>query len=141
MPPTPRVGLGVIIVRDGRILLGERRGPHGGGMWAPPGGHLEFGETPEHGAARETLEETGLVVTDLRRGPWVDTLFIADGHQYITLVFFATAPHGDPVVREPDKCASWRWFRPTELPQPLFAPLAVLLEQDPTVLVRLVSDV
>jgi 8-oxo-dGTP diphosphatase len=130
--PTPRVGLGVLIVRDGLLLLGERRGPHGGGTWAPPGGHLEFGETPEEGAARETLEETGLTLQGIRRGPWVDTFFEADGHHYITLFLIATAPAGDPRVCEPDKCAEWRWVHLSDLPQPLFAPLAALLTRVPS---------
>ena len=54
-----RVGVGVIIVRDGNVLLGERAGSHGAGTWALPGGHLEFGETVADCARREVLEETG----------------------------------------------------------------------------------
>ena len=44
-PKIPRVGVGVIVQRDGRILLGKRLGAHGEGTWALPGGHLEFGES------------------------------------------------------------------------------------------------
>ena len=56
----PRVGVGVFVLRDGLVLLGLRRGAHGAGTWALPGGHLEFGEAVEHCAAREVHEETGL---------------------------------------------------------------------------------
>ncbi|MEO7108781.1 MAG: NUDIX domain-containing protein [Rhodoferax sp.] len=38
------VGIGVIIVRHGLVLLGQRIGSHGAGTWALPGGHLEFGD-------------------------------------------------------------------------------------------------
>lgn len=41
----PKVGIGVIIVRENQILLGERRSGHGAGTFSIPGGHLEFGET------------------------------------------------------------------------------------------------
>ena len=62
----PKVGIGVLIVKDGKILLGERIGAHGSGLFALPGGHLEFGETFEETARREVEEETGL--TDIRIG-------------------------------------------------------------------------
>jgi 8-oxo-dGTP diphosphatase len=116
----------VLIVRDGKVLLGERLGAHGAGTWAPPGGHLEYGEGVEECAAREALEETGLTVTELRRGPYTTDLFPADGKHYVTLFVVGRSASGDPVVREPDKCSRWEWFAWPELPEPLFAPLASL---------------
>ena len=58
----PKVGVGVIVVRDGKVLLGKRRGAHGEGSWSFPGGHLEFNELLEICAKREAKEETGLEI-------------------------------------------------------------------------------
>lgn len=119
----PRIGVGVIVCRQGRVLLGQRRGAHGAGSWALPGGHLEWDETPEACAAREVLEETGLSIEALQRGPWTHDLFEAEGRQYVTVFLRAQAGPGEPRVMEPDKCLGWAWFDWDQLPQPLFLPL------------------
>lgn len=56
----PKVGIGVIVMRQGRILIGERAAGHGSNTFMIPGGHLEFGESFEETACREVEEETGL---------------------------------------------------------------------------------
>ena len=122
----PRVGVGVFVLRGGRVLLGQRRGAHGAGTWALPGGHLEFGETVEHCARREVLEETGLEVTVVARGPYTNDLFEDAGKHYVTVFVIARAPDGEPQLREPAKCAEWRWCRWSDLPEPVFPPLAQL---------------
>lgn len=56
----PIVGVGAVVIRDGRLLVVRRgRAPHDG-LWAVPGGRLERGETLAEGAVRELAEETGL---------------------------------------------------------------------------------
>src|SRR3989344_1839312 len=62
----PKVGVGVVIVKEGKILLGKRRGAHGAGQYAGPGGHLEHLESIENCAKREVLEETGLEIDNIR---------------------------------------------------------------------------
>ncbi len=54
-----RVGVGIMIFKDGKVLMGRRKGSHGAGEYAFPGGHLDFGESFEDCAKRETLEEAG----------------------------------------------------------------------------------
>jgi 8-oxo-dGTP diphosphatase len=61
-PERPIVGIGAVIVQDGRVVLIRRRYEPLAGQWSLPGGTLELGETLEAGTAREMLEETGLVV-------------------------------------------------------------------------------
>lgn len=121
-----RVGVGVIVVRDGRVLLGERLGSHGAGSWALPGGHLEFGESVVSCADRELLEETGMQLSGVRQAPYTVDHFPAEGKHYVTLFVEALDVRGEPARLEPDKCAGWHWCNWDVLPQPLFRPLATL---------------
>lgn len=122
----PRVGVGIIVLREGRVLLGLRSGSHGSGTWSVPGGHLEFGETIEQCAAREVLEETGLVIEDVKPGPYTNDVFTDEGRHYVTIYVTARSDSGEPRVMEPSKCSRWQWFRWSELPSPLFLPVETL---------------
>jgi 8-oxo-dGTP diphosphatase len=61
-PERPMVGVGGVIIDQGRALLIRRGSEPLLGEWSIPGGTLELGETLEEGVARELLEETGLIV-------------------------------------------------------------------------------
>lgn len=124
--PNPRIGVAVIVVRDGRVLLGQRLGAHGEGTWALPGGHLEFGETIEGCAGRELAEETGLQADAFTPGPFTNNVLASKGLHYVTLFMLAHAAAGEPERLEPEKCAGWEWFAWSALPSPLFSPLASL---------------
>ena len=59
MEPRPLVGLGVLVFRGGKLLIGQRRGSLGAGEYALPGGHLEHGEEFEECAVREVRGACG----------------------------------------------------------------------------------
>ena len=61
-PEFPRVGVGGVVIHEGRALLIRRGSPPLQGEWSIPGGMLEVGETIEQGVMRELAEETGLAV-------------------------------------------------------------------------------
>jgi 8-oxo-dGTP diphosphatase len=122
----PRVGVGVIIVRNRLVLLGKRKGGHGAGTWATPGGHLEFGETVEECARRETLEETGLILRAVFDGPFTNNLFEVERKHYVTLFVVSPSESGEPQLLEPQKCCGWEWFSWDHLPSPLFKSLETL---------------
>ena len=61
-PERPLIGVGAVIVSEGRVVVVRRGHEPLKGEWSIPGGVLEIGETLRAGAAREALEETGLVV-------------------------------------------------------------------------------
>ena len=61
-PERPLIGVGAVIVDQGRVVVIKRGSPPLQGEWSIPGGLLELGETVREGVEREALEETGLVV-------------------------------------------------------------------------------
>ena len=61
-PDSPRVGVGVIVIKDNKILLIKRGVAPSKGLWAIPGGSVELGETLQETAEREIMEETGLTI-------------------------------------------------------------------------------
>lgn len=122
-----RVGIGTLIIRNETVLLGLRSSSLGKGCWCFPGGFLEFGETPEQCAIRETYEETGLIISHVRSGPWLNDSFKETNSQYITLLMNGLYNGGEPEVKEKDKFETWQWFSFDELPSPLFLPIQTFL--------------
>ena len=61
-PDYPRVGVGAIVLHEGRVLLVKRGHAPGLGLWSVPGGLVDLGETTVDAARREVDEETGLTV-------------------------------------------------------------------------------
>lgn len=123
----PRIGVAVIVVKSGRVLLGKRKGAHGAGTWALPGGHLAYGESIEACAHREVMEETGLSIRDLKRGPYTNDTFSKEQKHYVTLFIISCYASGQVHIKEPDKCEAWEWFYWDQLPQPRFLSLENLL--------------
>ena len=124
----PRVGVGVVVVKDNRVLLGKRRGAHGADAWSFAGGHLEFGEDVEECAKRELREETGLNALSLSMGPWVNDVIDGNKH-YVTLFVFVLAFEGELQLLEPHKCEGWQWFESHAFPTPLFSPIVSLIQK------------
>lgn len=124
----PKVGLGVIIVKDGKVLLGKRKKSHGQGTWGFPGGHLEFGETFEECARRETLEEAGITIKNIRFVYTTNDVMAAENKHYITIYMRADYDSGEVQNLEPEKLEKWEWFAWSELPRPLFIPIENLLK-------------
>ena len=125
-----RVGVGCWIFNPkGQVLLGKRKSKHGTNTWAPPGGHLEFGETPEQCGVRELFEETGIKIPESEITVISFTNDIFTEKHYITIHCRADNITVEPVLKEPDKCEKWQWFELDNLPEPLFLPATNLLKQ------------
>ncbi|PIT90194.1 MAG: DNA mismatch repair protein MutT [Candidatus Komeilibacteria bacterium CG10_big_fil_rev_8_21_14_0_10_41_13] len=130
MEPITKIGVAAIIRNDNKVLIGKRKNAHGEGCWAFPGGHLEFNEDPQETAIRETLEETGIRIKNLKVGPYTNDKFEKEGKHYITLFIIADYDSGEAKVLEPEKCEKWDWFSWDNLPEPLFLPFINLLKQN-----------
>ena len=74
-PERPVVGVGGVIIENGRALLIRRGSEPLRGQWSIPGGTLELGESLQEGVARELLEETGLEVRVLELIEVFDRIF------------------------------------------------------------------
>ena len=122
----PRTGIGVIVLKEEKILLGKRLGSHGQGQFSLPGGHLEHLESFETCARREVMEETGLEIKDIRFVSLSNIRAFAPKH-YVNISFVSQWQSGTPEVREPDKCHGWDWYDFSALPSPLFLPTKLAL--------------
>lgn len=127
-PLMPRVGVGIIITKGNQILLLRRQNVHGSGSWSTPGGHLDFGESPEACAIREAKEETNVTVTNVRFRAVTNDFFAAEGKHYITLWLEGDYTGGEPIVNAAYEVVEVGWFAWDALPQPLFLSLQHLLD-------------
>jgi 8-oxo-dGTP diphosphatase len=115
----PIVGIGVMIIKDGKVLLGKRKGSHGEGEYAFPGGHLKYMESFTDCAEREIKEECGIKVKNLRF-QCVGNIIKYAPKQYILIGFLADWESGEPTALEPEKCEYWSWYDINNPPEPLF---------------------
>ncbi|MBU2159158.1 NUDIX domain-containing protein, partial [Patescibacteria group bacterium] len=123
----PRVGVGVMIVKNGKVLIGKRKSSHGDGEYAWPGGHLEHLESIEECARREVREETGMEIKNIRFLRLMNITKYAPKH-YIDIAMVSDWASREPQVLEPNKLESWEWRDIDDLPEPLFAPLPTYFE-------------
>lgn len=122
-----RVGVGILIIKDGKALWGQRKGSFGSGLWGGAGGHLEYGETIEQAILRETAEECGLSVKNLRVLCVSDFLTHYPKH-YVDIGFVADWESGEPQVLEPEKLERWEWRDLDDIPEHCFAPMRGYIE-------------
>jgi 8-oxo-dGTP diphosphatase len=132
----PGIGVGVMMLKDNKILLGKRSGDpekadselHGESSWTMPGGKVHFGETLKETAYREVLEETGININqeNLKLISLSDDI-IEDAH-FVTVGFLYENPAGEAKVTEPDEIVEWQWFALDDLPTPIFFPSEEVLK-------------
>ncbi len=128
-----KVGIGVMILNENKILLGHRAknkkdtgGIYEVDCWTLPGGKQEYNETFFDGAKREVKEETNLDIEDLELFGAADD--IQPDRHYITMHVIAKKYNGEPQVMEPTKEDEWKWFDLDNLPNNLYSPSKKFIE-------------
>ena len=98
-PARPLVGVGVVAIKEGKILLVKRAFEPGAGKWSIPGGLVEVGERLSDAGTRETLEETGIEVQVLELINVFDMIDTDDGgkarYHYVLVDFLARPVGGE----------------------------------------------
>jgi 8-oxo-dGTP diphosphatase len=127
---SPGIGVGVMIYRNKKILLGKRHADpkkadselHGEGTWTMPGGKPNFKEKLEAAAQREVFEETGIKINKKKlKIISVEDDIVKDAH-FVTIGFLCKNFKGKQKVKEPDEITEWKWFKLNDLPTPIFFP-------------------
>jgi 8-oxo-dGTP diphosphatase len=113
----PQVGVGILLVDEsGRLLLTLRRRAPEAGCWSIVGGKLDFLETLEHCAVRETLEEVGAAISIDSLLCVTDHLLPGEGQHWVSPAYLARVSSRDTRNCEPDKTKEVRWFPIGNLP-------------------------
>lgn len=107
----PGVGVAAWVVRGDLVLIGKRGSAShfARESWCVPGGKLDFGESWEACAQRETMEEAGIKIKDVRFFGLTNDIYPDEGRHWITIDMAADWVSGEPMVLEPGKMESWEW--------------------------------
>jgi len=132
----PGIGVGIMILKDNKVLLGKRHPDpkkadselHGEDSWTMPGGKLDFQEELEDAACREVLEETGIRVNKEKLEIISVTNDMTKEAHFVTIGFLCKDFEGEPKIIEPDEITEWRWFDLNNLPSPIFFPSEKILK-------------
>ncbi|MEE8199742.1 MAG: NUDIX hydrolase [Candidatus Acidoferrales bacterium] len=115
-PDRPVVGVGGVVIRDGRVLLAQRAAEPLAGHWSLPGGGVELGETLEEAVVRELREETGLTVRVLELVEAFDRISRDASHRpryhFVLLDYLCEVLEGAP--RAGSDVRALAWARPEE---------------------------
>ena len=114
-PQTPLVGVGAVVVHEGRVLLVRRGNEPLKGHWTLLGGLLELGESVVEGVARETREETGLVVEPLELVELIDRIHREAGrvrYHYVIADYLCRVTGGE--LRAASDADQVRWVERAE---------------------------
>ena len=108
------VSIDAVIIKDGKVLLVQRGTVPDKGLWATPGGYVEWDESAEEAVIREVKEETGLDIKETKLvGVYSSPL--RHPNQVINIVFLTTVNDGE--IKNGDDAEDNKWFPLASLPK------------------------
>jgi ADP-ribose pyrophosphatase YjhB (NUDIX family) len=129
-PAAPLVGVGAVIVSEGRVLLVQRGTEPARGQWSLPGGLIEVGESLTEAVAREVLEETGLIIEPIELIELLERIH-RDGdrvrYHYVIADYLCRATGGTLLAAT--DAAAVRWASPAEWQTLCFDPVTLRVLQ------------
>ena len=126
-----KVGLGLILLKDDKVLLAQRkRADNGRGEYGGPGGTLEPGEGLENSILRELAEECGpdVSVKNLRMICAINYRSGQTPTHWVGIGFCGDYAGGEIRLMEPDIHGAWGWHSLEDLPNPMYWPIARYIE-------------
>lgn len=112
MSERPSVGVAVVVVKEGKVLLGKDN--RKGKVYGVPGGHWESGETLKECGAREVLEESGVTCANLSLISVYDFYREDKRKSYVTIGMKADYQVGKLSSLEDEGREDWDWYSPEE---------------------------
>ena len=123
----PKVGVGVMIFKDGKILLGKRRWRHGDGEYALVGGGLEYMQSFEDCAKQEAEEEAGIKINNIKFLCIYNETTYPPRHT-IMIGLIAEWESGEPRSLPDERITDWAWYDLDKLPKPIFLPADIMIQ-------------
>ncbi|MGZ6250996.1 MAG: nucleotide triphosphate diphosphatase NUDT15 [Candidatus Chromulinivorax sp.] len=124
----PQVNIAVLLIQDGKLLLGLYQDAHGVGTWAPPFGCLEYGEPLENCAYRLALDQTGTLLNSVSFYALTNDIFEDLSKHDITIFMTSTTFEHDSNDYQSDDYIDWQWFDLNSLPRNIYVPLQHLIQ-------------
>lgn len=116
-PDQPIIGVGAVIVCNGKILLEKRKSEPGRGKWTVPGGLVELGESAEQTVMREVREETNLEVEQPELIDIVNSITLDENgkikYHFVIVDYFVKLKGGR--LKAADDAAELSWVRFSEV--------------------------
>jgi ADP-ribose pyrophosphatase YjhB (NUDIX family) len=110
---SPKVGVQVLLIKDGKFLIGKDEGK-GENIWGVPAGHWENGETLIDAGKREVLEESGIVCDSLKFVNNYEFFREDKGLSYLSIGYVADYISGDLTDNTKEGRLEWSWMSPSE---------------------------
>ena len=124
--PDPKVAVAVLLKKNDRVLLVQRSYDPQKGYWTLPSGFVDAGEDPVEAASRECLEETGLVIQDIRL---LDVLFSQEHPRGASILIIYAADIVSGELMSGDDANQAAFFDLQHLPPLAFASTLQILER------------